>query len=84
MAKKLFNLFVRFSINCWQIEATIWEQKKHPDTSYYNHEIPGALQRAVSKMLRLDGIGGGSAKIYNEITRWLHLCFVLWRWSTLA
>jgi predicted NBD/HSP70 family sugar kinase len=47
-------------------EETIWEPQKHSDPSYYYHEILGALQRAASKMPRLDAIGGSSAGIYID------------------
>ena len=47
-------------------EETIWEPRKHPDPSFYYHEILGALQRAASKMPRLDAIGGSSAGIYID------------------
>jgi len=47
-------------------EETIWEPQKHSDPSYYCHEILGALQRAASKMPRLDAIGGSSAGIYID------------------
>ena len=47
-------------------EETIWEPRKHPDPSYYYHEILGALRRAASKMPHLDAIGGSSAGIYID------------------
>ena len=47
-------------------EETIWEPQKHSDPSYYYHEILAALQRAASKMPRLDAIGGSSAGIYID------------------
>ena len=47
-------------------EETIWEPHKHSDPSYYYQEVLGALQRAASKMPRLDAIGGSSAGIYID------------------
>jgi len=47
-------------------EETIWEPQKHSNPSYYYHEILAALQRAASKMPRLDAIGGSSAGIYID------------------
>ena len=47
-------------------EEVVWEPRKHTDPEYHHQEIMTALKTAVSKMPRLDAIGGSSAGIYVD------------------
>jgi len=45
-------------------EEVIWEPRKHTDPDYHYTEIMAALNTAISKMGRVDAIGGSSAGIF--------------------
>jgi len=42
----------------------VWEPRKHTDPSYHYDQIMAALRSAMSKMPRVDAIGGSSAGVY--------------------
>ncbi len=47
-------------------EEVVWEPRKQSDPQYHYHEIMTALNKAASKMPRVDAIGGSSAGIYID------------------
>jgi predicted NBD/HSP70 family sugar kinase len=47
-------------------EEVVWEPGKQSDPQYHYDEIVAALQKAASKMERVDAIGGSSAGVYVD------------------
>jgi predicted NBD/HSP70 family sugar kinase len=45
-------------------EEIVWEPRKHTDPSYHYSQIMAALRLAISKLPRVDAIGGSAAGVY--------------------
>ena len=45
-------------------EEVVWEPRNHDDPEYHYREIMAALNKAASKLPRVDAVGGSSAGVY--------------------